>query len=227
MSALDVSALDGWISLAQPVYPGLPSPGPGGAVGIKRIREAIGDGGRVQLTRMSLTTHTGTHLDAPAHFVEGGATIDLYPLERFVRQGVVIDASTVGAREVTAADLSPRMGNVRPGDIVFLDFGWGDLWGEAEYGDHPYLSVGAAELLIASGASIVAIDTPTPDLPARRRAADFSFPVHRVLLSADVLILENVSGAVSALRGRVDVSTPPLPLRGADGAPCVPLVRVR
>ncbi|MEV0184222.1 cyclase family protein [Streptomyces sp. NPDC050625] len=218
----------GWVSLAQPVWSGLPSPGPRGVADIQTLTEPIGGDGRVRLTLLQMAAHVGTHLDAPAHFVAGGATIDAYPVDRFCGEGTVIDLSDLGIREVPAALLEPRIDTVRPGDFVFLDFGWAVRYGTDEYRDHPYLGVDAAHLLIERGAGVVGVDTPTPDLPAVRRKDGFAFPVHRALLGADVLIMENVSAAVSAFRGRrLDVQAVPVPLRGADGAPCVPLVRAR
>jgi arylformamidase len=219
---------DGWVSLAQPVYSGLPAGGPNGVVELRTLTHPIGGDGQVQLTLLQTTAHVGTHLDAPVHFVPGGATLDEIPLDRLIAPGVVIDLTGLSRPGVTADFLAPRLGSVQPGDVVFLDFGWAERYGTPEYGDHPYLEEDAAALLVERGAGIVAVDTASPDLPARHRTPDFTFPAHRTLLGAGVLIIENVSAAVSRLSGkRVDVQAIPIPLRGADGAPCSLLVRAR
>lgn len=173
------------------------------------------------MTRISMAAHTGTHVDAPRHFLADGKTIDEYPAHVFTGPGVVLDVRRDGLAALTAAELAAATPGIRPGEIVLLYFGYAGRFGTAEYAEaHPYLSDDAAEYLVAQRVPLAGFDLPTPDLPRTLRGVSFGFPVHRILLSSDCLIIENLGRGLEALVGqRVDVFAAPLLVEGADGAP--------
>ncbi|MBI3044908.1 MAG: cyclase family protein [Betaproteobacteria bacterium] len=77
---------------------------------------------------------------------------------------------------------------IEPGDIVAIDMGSSQEWGTPEWDRQPCLSVDAAHWLRAKGVKLLAVDTPTPDLPLDRRPPDFMWPVHRALLAHGILL---------------------------------------
>ena len=154
-----------------PVYPGDPS------VQIKQAGELTKDGFCDHVVTMG--THVGTHIDAPMHMLEGGTPLaDISP-ERFVARGVCVDVR--GSFDgLYAAD-------IREGDIVLLYYGYGDKYHTAEYFENfPSLTTEAAEYLLEKKINMVASDTCSPD------GLD-GFPIHRLLLGAGILIIENLT----------------------------------
>ncbi|WP_204870088.1 MULTISPECIES: cyclase family protein [Nocardiaceae] len=170
------------------------------------------------VSRMDMVVHTGTHVDAPCHFVAGAESIDEIDLSRLTGEGVVcrVDA---GEDEVYGVEALLDRGLVRAGDIVVLDTGWWRHAGTALYARHPSLSVELAQWLVDRGVSMVAVDTGTPDLPVPLRADGFTWPVHLVLLGAGVLIAEHLTNLAPLSGQRVEVILAPLNIRGSDGAP--------
>lgn len=166
------------------------------------------------VTRLTMVCHTGTHVDAPCHFIPGAPAIDEIPLECLHGPAVVLRRSAGGERMVQRGDLE-RCG-AAAGDIVFLDTGWWEQGGGD--GDHPWLSEAAAWWLVERQVKLLATDLPTPDLPVCRREADFDWPVHRILLGHGVLIAENLTN-LGLLPSRTEAMILPLPIVGADGSP--------
>jgi arylformamidase len=160
--------------------------------------------------------HSGTHVDAPAHFYSGGATVERLPASKLYARGVALDFTWKGELEpVTREELLDALRGVGvepgPGWYVLLAFGWDSVGGEA-WLRHPYLAVDAAGLLADMGVEGVGVDTPSPDHPP-------DYPVHRLLLGRGIVIVENLRG-LRRLAGRVfRLVVAPIPLVGASGAP--------
>jgi arylformamidase len=153
---------------------------------------------------VSLGTHVGTHMDAPAHMIPKGKTLDQYPVERFVGRGVVI---RVGGQfsldDVKNADL-------RQGDIVLFNTGFDNKYHDPEYfATYPAIPEDIAHYLVEKKVSIVGIDMCSPDHEP--------FPTHKILLGGDVLIVENLTG-LEELHGDIEVTALPIKLQ-LDGSP--------
>lgn len=201
----------------SPVTPMWPGSGPPRAVD----EAAIASHGFLS-RRLTLSEHTGTHLDAPAHFVADGAGPADIPPERLVVPAVVIDAPGRPGAALTAdavlADEAAH-GLVPEGCAVLVRTGWDrHLPDAARYigaMDFPGVAVGAAELLVARGVVGIGIDTLGVDPGA---ATDF--PVHaRVTLPAGVWHLEGlVNLAALPPRGAL-LFVGVLPVAGGSGAP--------
>nr|WP_321163904.1 cyclase family protein [Halolamina pelagica] len=142
------------IEPGMPVYPGDPE------VTVDAADTFAADGCRV--SRLTCGSHTGTHVDAPAHTEADGATLDAYPVSAFVRDAVVVDCSDLDAREPIPAGRVPAAEPAPDVDCVLFRTGWDQYWGEARYRDHPYLSVVAAERC-AERELAVGIDAFSPD----------------------------------------------------------------
>ncbi|MEU6347353.1 cyclase family protein [Streptomyces sp. NPDC046977] len=173
---------------------------------------------RMRVMRLNMPTHIGTHLDAPSHFVENGATVDQLPVSALVGRAYCLQVLRDSAEPITAADLESAV-DLGPGDALLVRTGWDDRYGEDAYVDkHPYLTVDAAEWAVAKGLRLIGMDTISPEMPMSMRPPNFPYDVHRTLLSAGTLILENL-----VLREIADrwctLFTGVLNVLGGDGAP--------
>ncbi|USZ73605.1 cyclase family protein [Natronosalvus halobius] len=207
-----------WHDLSQPFYGEMPHSGALPSPEFKTVKDVEDDGINVQY--YSVPTHIGTHIDAPLHFIEGGKSIDEFPLSTFAGEGIVLDVSTNEVREITMTDVEAADGEVRPGDIVFLYTGWYEKYGTDDYDPHPWLAEEVAEYFADVGPKLVGLDTITPDIPVEQRPDGWlEFPVHRTMLSAEVLIAEHLANLKPFLGQRIDVVGFPIKIRGGDGAP--------
>ena len=142
------------LSTATPPYPGDPP------VRFDSHATMVEDGYRT--TSVSLVTHAGTHVDAPAHTEPDGKTLDEFPVTTFRFDATVVDCTDVDARSAITADRLAA-GNPSPGaDALLVHTGWDDYWGTDRYRDHPFLAPGAAEWLVDRGYH-VGLDTFSPD----------------------------------------------------------------
>ncbi|MBN2205009.1 MAG: cyclase family protein [Thermoleophilia bacterium] len=193
---------------ATPVYPGDPEP---------RIFTAttVGEDG-YNLSHVHLGTQTGTHVDAPFHFRDDGATIDRVPLALTAGPGVVapVAGKTAGER-ITLDDLEPHRGRLAPGCIVLFCTGWYRHAGTPAFFEHPYLEAAVGEALLEAGVRTLAIDTLNADF-----TGGDDFPIHDMFAAAGGLIAENLAGT-EALTPGVEplLLLLPLNLVGCDGAP--------
>lgn len=213
-----------WHDLSHPLHPAIPYPPSFPPPRFERVFELSETSPEVH--QFELCTHMGTHLDAPRHFIEGGAAIDEIPVERLTTNAVVWGLDCEPGQVIDAALLEQQTPAVQPGEAVLLWTGWGDKYGRPEYSDHPYLSHDAAHWLVDRQVNYVAVDVVTPDLPFALRPEGFNFPVHRILMSAGTLVVENLAGARALVGRRVHVIVGALPLQGLDGAPARILARV-
>lgn len=200
-----------WIDITRPIetgallHPEDPEPR------VERYSDmAAGDD--YTLTQLSISLHTGTHFDAPLHFVRDGISIDALPLDRFVTRAVVID---LGSAEAARPEHLEGQG-IEPGDAVLLRTTNGELPRERMADRWVHVSVEAARWCVEHGVSILGADYIEVEAP---EAPHGSYPVHATLLPAGVLLLENLD-----LRhvepGLYRLIALPLRITGAEGAPC-------
>src|SRR5579875_1590533 len=127
---------------------------------VEKLRTIPEDG--VNVTRMDCAVHSGTHVDAPCHFIAGGRDASQLSLADTCGDAVGVSVACEPLQEIELSMIEHAA--VREGDIVFVHTGWGELFYTApeRYHRHPYLSEDAAEWLVARGAKMVALDVPTP-----------------------------------------------------------------
>jgi arylformamidase len=191
----------------MPVYDGNP--------GIRLTRvQAIEDGAPANLSELELGTHTGTHVDAPLHFIAGGDAVETLPLEIMIGPAHVVDATSlegpIDAGSLAGLDLP------KDAERLILKTMNSDLWARDDFTrDFIRLTADGARLLIGRGIRLVAIDyLSIGDQDA-----------HRVLLGSGIVALEGLD-----LRhvepGPYQLVCLPLRLVGGDGAPArVVLIR--
>lgn len=182
-----------------------------------RSLSALDMGAAVNVSELRMATHAGTHIDAPAHVIRGGRTIDQIPLERWWGPAVVVPIARDGGEAIPVQDLAAA--DIRRGDIVLLHTGWDVHFDAPAYQLHPYLGDDTARWLVDRGVSMVGIDAVSVEMPLERRPPGFDLPVHHVLLEHDVLVIENLADLGPLSGRRVRVHAFPLDIRGGDGAP--------
>lgn len=196
------------------------------AVEIRRLTD-ISAGGHVNSSLFQFASHAGTHLDAPLHVLDGGRPISDYPLEAFAGQGCCVSVEKSGPDGISPDDLEHCTQHLlRAGDILLLSVGWDRFFDNDVYFLHPYLTPEAAEWLIEAKVKMVGIDALGVDMPSPMRPAGYGVPVHKLLLSHDVLIAENLRGLPEVAGRRLNILAHPLNMEGADGAPARIIVQV-
>jgi kynurenine formamidase len=176
------------------------------------------------VSQLKTGVHAGTHIDAPIHFVAGGASIDTIPCQRFIGNGLLIDATAVAESQVIGSDeIAPYLGDLSDGDFAIFRTGWDRFYGTDKYFQHPFLSPDCAHLLVEKGVSLVGLDAMSVDRTIIQETAITAdmhqFPVHEILLGSGVLIVENLCrlDRLIDLDGRFAFF--PLKVKGADGSP--------
>jgi kynurenine formamidase len=164
-----------------------------------------------------LTTgmHVGTHIDAPAHMIHGGKRIHEYGPEAFFCSATIIDVR--GQKTIDADTLSSI--KILPHSAVLLFTGHASQFHANTYfTDHPLITESCAQALIDAGVSMLGIDSPSPDSPP--------FAVHKLLLSHNILILENLTN-LDRLLGAKTIELIALPLFiNTDAAPVRAVARI-
>jgi len=183
---------------------------------------------------LALSSHAGTHIDAPSHFFSHLATIDQLPLSTFVRPVLVLDMSHKKSREKIAwRDVQAYEEKMREGIAVLIWTGWSQFWGTDKYFDHPWVEKEVAERMVSLGVKLLGTDTMSPDQSPRVSSddsggavEDTGFGVHEVVLGANYIIAENLTNLQElkelqegSPEGTLMVSLVPLKIAGCDGSP--------
>jgi arylformamidase len=197
MEILDVSIP---IRTRMPIYPANPG------VALRRI-DAIADGAVANVSAVDLGAHTGTHVDAPNHFLDGAGGVDTVALAPLIGPAVVVDATavdkTLDAAAVAAAGVPAGA------ERVLFKTRNSQLWEQDEFSeDFVSFDASGARALLDAGVSLVGIDYLSVGDPG----------AHRALLGADVAVVEGLDlRAVEP--GPYQLVCLPLKLVGSDGGP--------
>src|SRR5712664_3316468 len=174
--------------------------------------------------------HYGTHLDAPAHFPPGKATVDQIPAKQLMGPAVVLDVRAEGAKDADfqllragVEEWEKRHGRIPEGAIVLLRTGWASRWPDAQrYRNQdtqgkmhfPGFSSGAAKLLIERKVSGLGCDTMSIDY-----GASGDFAVHHLALGAGLYHLENLADLSAMPESGAFLIAAPIKLEGGSGGP--------
>jgi kynurenine formamidase len=193
------------VDLSQPVGAGTPVfPGDG------PVRMTVVESSP-HVSRIDLSVHTGTHMDAPFHFLTDGLTIDRIPLDRCMGPARIIDLHGVAAGGEIRRE---HLGDCRllRGEAAILNTGWAKRWGAPNYfTDHPWLSADAAQYLVDCGVQLVGVDMPSVD--------HAPYAAHWILLRAGLPIVENLTNLDGIGADVFQLAVLPLKLTGGDGSP--------
>ena len=170
---------------------------------------------KYNITQLIISTHLGTHLDAPFHFFDEGRTVEKVDPGRGFGPAWVLDFSGKGPKsEITRADLRAHEKKITRGARVIVRTGWDKVFPEDRYfTDYPGLPPDACAYLAERAIACLALDMPSV------YSGDY-VAVHHVLLGAEILIVEGLTRLEDLTSERVFMSALPLRIRGRDGSPC-------
>ena len=198
------------VSEKIPTFPGSPKP--------HFIEwETIAKNG-YNLELLFLSTHTGTHIDAPFHFVKNGKKIHEIKPERLVNKAVLIRVGKNVNQPISKTDIQKfeqKNGKIENGSTVIFHTDWQkNLNKEFYFTKNPGLSVSAAKYLVSKKINMVGIDSPSIDL-----GTDSKFSVHHILAKNNILIVENLANLNKIKSNNFHLITSPLKLKNATGSP--------
>lgn len=198
------------ISQNIPSFPGSPNPHFIPWTEIKKEK--------YNLEMLFLSTHTGTHVDAPYHFIKNGKKIHQIEPARFLCNAILIRIRGRPNYRITKKDIvqfESKDGSIPAEFAVIFHTGWNENLSKKDFFEkNPGLSASAAKYLSSKRINLVGIDSPSIDI-----GSDVSFPAHKILLKEDVLILENLCNLDKIKKTHFGLVALPLKLHGATGSP--------
>jgi len=193
-----------------PTFPGSPQPS---FIPWENVKE---DGYNLEL--LFLSTHTGTHMDAPYHFLEKGAKIHEISLKKLVSETVLIKSKKRGGESITKTDIQKfekKHGKIASFSSVIFYTGWQrNLQKKYYFTKNPGLSVSAAKYLSSKKINLVGIDSPSIDL-----GKDSKFSVHQIFAKKGILVVENLANLQKIKPSKFHLVVLPLKLKNATGSP--------
>ncbi len=198
------------ISESIPSFPGSPSP--------QFLPWSTIKDDDYNLELLFLSSHTGTHLDAPYHFENNGAKIHQIPVTRLIGKGLLIKIKKVKDQTITKKDLlefERKNGNIKNFSSVIFFTDWQkNLNKKFYFTNNPGLSKSAADYLVSKKINLVGIDSPSIDL-----GRDKSFVAHKIFAKNNILIVENLSNLEKIPTLDFEFIILPLKLKDATGSP--------
>lgn len=160
--------------------------------------------------------HTGTHVDAPLHFIKDGKSIDQLPIDRFIGQAVCIDCRREPMSDISLDDLHKV--DIRPGEIVLFMTGWQQKSGTKQFFEPcwPGISKEAAASLVQRGVKAVGVDMPSVDSMS---GLSEGAPAHMALLGANIPVFESLVNLDKITGQRFTFCALPLYLQGCEASP--------
>lgn len=204
MKIIDLTHL---VNSEMPVFPGTKPP-------IFEPANTLETDGFIE-TRVTLYSHTGTHLDAPSHMIPGGLSLDKFGVESFIGQAVLVDLTKIASEIIGIDHLAPFKDLIEQADFLVLHTGWTQHWGTDNYfKDYPVISTEAAEWLLPFKLMGIGLDTISAD-----HFQSTSFPVHHILFKRGLLVIENLTNLHLIKETSFLFSCLPLKTKDADGSP--------
>lgn len=198
------------ISQSIPCFPGSPTP--------QFLNWSTIKDDKYNLELLFLSSHTGTHIDAPYHFKDNGAKIHQIPVDRLIGKGLLIKIKKSKDQEITKKDLleyEKNHGKIKDFSSVIFFTNWQkNSKKKIFFTNNPGLSKKAAEYLISKKINLVGIDSPSIDL-----GKDSSFTAHKILAQNNILIVENLVNLQKITVSEFDFVILPLKLKDGTGSP--------
>jgi arylformamidase len=195
------------IRAGMPVYPGTEPP-------LIENPVSLENDGFLE-KKLTLYSHTGTHVDAPAHMIADALTLDRFEVGHFIGRAYVVDVSALPDPEIKIENLIPYTQKFRESEFILFFSGWSAFWGsEAYFIDYPLLSKEAAGWLCQFDLKGIGIDMISFD-----PVDSVDMPVHHILLSREFILIENLTNLAGLRQTSFTFSCLPLKIESADGAP--------
>ena len=199
------------ISNSIPSFPGSPKPQ------FLSWSDLHDDGYNLEL--LFLSSHTGTHIDAPFHFVKNGIKIDQIPIGRLTGIGLLIKIPKSKNSAISKFDIQSfekkKFGKIPDHSSIFFYTGWQkNLKKDNYFLENPGLNKSGAKYLTSKKINLVGIDSPSIDL-----GKDESFSVHQIFSKNNILIVENLANLQKISSTEFNFTVLPLKLKDATGSP--------
>ncbi|ACB84540.1 cyclase family protein [Natranaerobius thermophilus] len=172
------------------------------------------------VTKLSTSTHTGTHIDVPAHFLRNGATLDKFSIEDFLGTGYLLDFSYKNSLDgIDIQDIKETGYQIGAGDIVIFRTDWSDHFPSKKYfSQAPFITQAAADFLCERNVKAIGVDTASVEDP-RELSPQKASAIHQKLLGSGMYIIEGLTELKQIPEGQIEIICFPLKLKSADGAP--------
>ena len=212
LDSIDVNPIDLTLTISEsiPSFPGSPKPQ---FIHWSNLKE---NGYNLEL--LFLSSHTGTHLDAPYHFAKNGVKIDQIPLDRLLGKAILIKLQKTKNTAITKSDIILFEKNnykIPNHSSIFFYFLWQkNLKNNNYFTENPGLDISSAKYLTSKKVNLIGIDSPSIDL-----GQNTSFNVHNILSKNNILIVENLTNLNKIITKEFNFIILPLKLKGATGSP--------
>lgn len=193
----------------MPVYPGTDTP----KLQAANTYEQNG----FRETLLTMFSHTGTHMDAPAHLFAGKKTLDNFQMSQFVGTAYIIDCSDLSAGDtITMNYINKDRAKADKAEFLIFMTGWGQYWGTEQYfWEYPYIDQKVIEYIIQTHKKGVGLDTIGID-----PIADENLTTHRTLFAENNrVIIENLTNLAQVGTNLFTLFALPLKFENSDGAP--------
>lgn len=192
----------------MPVFPGTPE------VSVKQFSTIEKEGYAEK--DLVLGTHIGTHMDAPAHMIKGGKTLDQYQVADFIGQAFIIPFAYDDLEDNSQLEyLSQFETEIRESDFIILKTNWSVKWGMKDYFEkYPALDKSAAEYLSGFRLKGIGLDAISIDQYDNEK-----FDAHHILLGNEILIVENLCNLEKIRSSSFKLYVFPLRITASDGSP--------
>jgi kynurenine formamidase len=153
---------------------------------------------------LSLSTHTGTHIDGPWHFNKYGRRIDEIPIDTYIGKGVVLDFRHLeGPVPIKAEDLEKARPEIEEGDIVIVNTGWHKKWGAPEYNTQHAGFDGESVGPYVVGKKVKMLGMDTMCVEPGSEESHWPHPLHRIcLIENEIPLIENLGGQIDEVTGK-------------------------
>lgn len=207
------------VDLSQPVIAGMQVFPGDPAVSSREVATNAADG--FQVAELHLGTHSGTHVDAPLHTIDGGMAVDELDLAALCGPARIVRVPDTEPRGmIRLSTVAAQLEDLAPGTIVLFFTGWSKYFNTPAYLEHPYLSPDIATHLLGRGVTVIGVDTLNPDpTPDGNSDGLLHLPVHEHILGAGGAIIENLTNLEAVTWDNPVFAALPLRLTGLDGSP--------
>lgn len=193
----------------MPVYPGDDTP--------KLIPVSTYEKDGFKETLLQMYSHTGTHMDTPAHIFAGRTALDEFPIEQFIGRALVIDCRDLEEGQVISIERINKMGEkAKMADFLLFNLGWDKRWGDDSYfGDYPCIDDEVLDFIINGNYKGIGFDVIGPD-----PISDVNLPRHKRLFEdTDIINIENLKNLDLCGSDLFYFSCFPLKIENCDGSP--------
>ncbi|MCF6462355.1 cyclase family protein [Clostridium sp. Cult1] len=166
--------------------------------------------------KMQFYSHTGTHMDSPAHIFTNGKSLDKFPIDSFYGKGVLVDCTNVEeGKEITEDYIAQIEDNLNEAEFILFYTGWDKKWGDNRYFEgFPTISTQLADRLCKLNIKGIGIDAISVE-----PVTSINLEIHQKILGQEILIIENLTGLEALIGKEFSISAFPLKTTEADGSP--------